>query len=62
MFPEPTPLVGKRLVPRLAVGCFVFALVGVLGTLLLGRALTPYFTGDKAKLAQEAAVREKGGR
>ena len=48
--------------PRLAVGCVVFAAVGLLGTLLVGRALVPYFTGDKDKLAQQAAAREAGRR
>ena len=62
MFPEPTPFSGKRLVPRLAVGCVVFAIVGLLGTILMGRVLTPLFKGDRDALAREAAAREAGGR
>lgn len=58
MFPEPTPLSGKRLVPQLAVGCVAFALAGLLGTFLAGRLLAPYFTGNKDQLAQQAEARE----
>lgn len=62
MFPEPTPLSGKRLVPQLAVGCVAFAIAGLLGTFLVAKALGPFFHGDRAKLAQQAAAREAGPR
>ena len=62
MFPEPTPLPGKRLVPQLAVGCFVIAIVGVLGTYLLGNALQPFFKHRREDLAQQAEAREARAR
>lgn len=58
MFPEPTPLSGKRLVPQLAAGCVVFALVGLLATYFAGQALLPYFRGDRDQLAKQAEARE----
>ena len=62
MFPEPTPLSGKRLVPQLAVGCVVFALFGLLATYFVGQLLLPYFTGDREKLAHQAEAREAQAR
>ena len=62
MFPEGKTLSGKRLVPQLAVGCVLFAIVGLLGTFLVAKALGPLFHGDRVKLAQEAAAREAGKR
>lgn len=58
VFPEPKPLSGKRLVPQLAVGCVAFALVGLLGTFLVGKLLAPYFTGSKDQFARQAEARE----
>jgi hypothetical protein len=39
VFPEPRPIQGKRLVPQLAVGCFLFTLLGLLGTYLAAKPL-----------------------
>lgn len=61
VFPEPRTLPGKRLVPQLAVGCLLLAIVGVLGTYLLGSALQPYFRGDRDKLVKEVEAREAQG-
>ena len=58
MFPEPTPLSGKRLVPRLMVGCVVFAFVGLLGTFALAGYFGRFLHPDKAQLARQAAERE----
>lgn len=62
MFPQPTPVSGKRLVPQLAVGCVVFAIVGLLGTFAAARFFGQYLHGDKAQLARQAAEREAGKR
>lgn len=64
MFPEPKSVSGKRLVPSLAVGCLVFAIVGVLGTFAVGTALQPYFAkkNSEAQWAKQAERREAGQR
>ena len=53
---------GKRLVPQLAVGCFVFALIGLLGTFVVGNALQPFFKQRSADLARQAEAREAKAR
>ena len=45
--------------PQLAVGCFVFALVGLFGTMLVANALQPYFKGKAAELARKAQDKER---
>ncbi|GEM_PF-3001419 len=62
VFPEPKPLSGKRLVPQLAVGCFVFALIGLLGTFVVGNALQPFFKHRREDLARQAEAREAKSR
>ena len=62
MFPEPTPVSGKRLVPQLAVGCVVFAIVGLFGTFLAARVFGSFLHPNRAQLAREAAEREAGKR
>lgn len=62
VFPEPKPLSGKRLVPQLAVGCVVFAIVGLLGTFLLAKAFSPLLHGTREEFARQAAEREAGKR
>jgi hypothetical protein len=49
---------GKRLVPGLAVGCVVFAVIGLLGTFGLAKVLKPYFTGKADEMAARAQARE----
>lgn len=62
MFPEEKSLSGKRLVPQLAVGCVVFALVGLIGTFLIAKAMSPLFHGSREEFARQAAAREAGTR
>ena len=58
MIPEGKTYSGKRLVPGLAVGCVVFAIVGLLGTFLLAKLLSPLLPGSRAEYARQAAERE----
>jgi hypothetical protein len=60
VFPEGKTFSGKRLVPQMAVGCVVFALVGLLGTFFVANVLKPYFQRDRAELVREAEAREAG--
>jgi hypothetical protein len=62
VFPEGRTRSGKRLVPQLAVGCVLFALIGLFGTFLLANALQPYFKGKRTELAKQAEAREAQGR
>lgn len=59
MFPEGKPLSGKRLVPQLAIGCVLFALVGLLGTFAIANLLKPLFKGKAEELAAKAQARER---
>ncbi len=58
MFPEGKVFNGKRLVPQLAVGCVVFAIVGLVGTFLLAKWFSPFLHGTREEYARQAAERE----
>jgi hypothetical protein len=59
VFPEGKPIPGKRLVPRLAIGCVLFALLGLLGTFAIANLLKPFFQGKAEELAAKAQARER---
>ena len=58
MFPEGKPISGKRLVPQLAIGCVLFAILGLVGTFAVANLLKPFFHGKAEELAQKAQARE----
>ena len=59
MFPEGKPISGKRLVPQLAIGCVLFAILGLLGTFAVANLLKPFFKGKAEEMAAQAQARER---
>ncbi|RYG22656.1 hypothetical protein EON82_16430 [bacterium] len=59
MFPEGKPVSGKRLVPQLAVGCVLFAILGLIGTFAIANLMKPFFQGKAEEMARKAQMREK---
>lgn len=53
---------GKRLLPRLAVGCLVFAAIMGFGTFLLGQMMTPYLKKKNDQYMHERQLQQQQGK
>jgi len=59
---DSTSIAGKKLVPRLAVGCLIFAAVMGFGTFFLAQMMSPYLKKRNDQYLQKQHLTDEKGK